>query len=219
MVGVFVVVATGLWPPLPELVTQGSAAVDGPLDTVDIDLDDGTLVVVETNGGAVELDHTSTWRGWRPTVTVDVDEGIATVVADCPWRPVVGSCSTDLYLVVPEGVQLRVRSGHGAVDLRELSGWVEVSMNGDLMATDIASPELLVSSGGGDVDVAFIEAPSRVDVDSGGGDVLIGLPGGPYEADLAGDPVINEVPTEELAERVLNVDGGSGAVTIRASDG
>jgi hypothetical protein len=218
--GVIVATVLVLWAgsPLPERTTDGFEIVDGEIHTVEIHLDRGDLTVRGSESDRIEVGHRSAWRGWPPRVSVTVADGIATVVAECPWRPVLGSCATTLDLVVPSDLHIDAHSADGRISLVDLGGWLEIDGHGPVVASGVRSAEVLVTTKGGQVDLGFAAEPSRVDVDSGGGDVRLVVPGGPYEVVADGGSVEVDVAAEELAERMITVDAGRGAITISPPD-
>ena len=196
-----------------------AVTLGGPVNRIDVQVADGDVELVPGSGDDVVVERSSSWRFRRPDAEAYVDDGTARIRSGCPPIVlVVGSCSVTHRIEVPAGVRVDVRTYSGRVTLGGVTGWVRVvTTEGRVEGDGILSPEVLVDTSGGSVGLAFAGAPSRVAVVSGGSGVDLRLPGGPYELDVRpGDGDVDiDVETDDLAERVIEVDTDGGDVSIR----
>lgn len=203
-----------------------STTIAGPVDRVVVQLARGDvqLVPVTDRTTDVVVETTLRWRFIRPESSAERSASgeVASLTGSCPRIVIIlGTCAVDYVVQVPSGTQVYVRTDAGTVVAEGLDGWVRiVTSGGDVSATDMRSPEVLVESEGGAVDLEFTTSPSRVDVASEGGAVGIRVPdGATYDLRTTGSTgvVDAEVPTDREAERTMRIRSGDGTVTISAS--
>lgn len=190
----------------------------GPVSRIDVQVADGDVELVPGTGDNVVVERTSNWRFRRPDADAYVEQGTARIRSGCP-RIVIpgGNCSVTHRIEVPDGVRVDVRTNSGRVWMEGLTGWVRVvTTEGRVVGDGLLSPEVLIDTSGGSVRLDFAQAPSRVAVLSGGRNVRLWLPSGPYEIDVdAADGNVDiEVDTEDLAERVIEIDTDGGDVSV-----
>lgn len=198
-----------------------SVTLGGPVERIDVQLTSGEVRLVPAEGEDVSVQRSRAWRFRSPEITATVDNGTARVRATCP-RVVVplGHCSADHRIEVPAGVRVDVRTDAGSVRVEGLDGWVRVvTTDGRVTGSDLRSPELIVDTSGGDVEVAFATSPSRVDLESGGGDIDVVVPSDRYEITTVsgGGEVIERVGSEAFAERRIHLRSGGGDIVVETS--
>lgn len=203
-----------------------STTIAGPVDRVVIQLARGDvqLVPVTDRTTDVVVESTLRWRFIRPESTAERNppSGVANLTGSCPRVVIIlGTCSVDYVVQVPSGTQVYVRTDEGTVVAEGLDGWVRiVTSGGAVTATDMRSPEVLVESEGGAVDLGFTSSPSRVDVASAGGEVAVQVPdGATYDLRTGGTTgeLDVTVATDREAERTMRIRSGDGSVTIHAT--
>jgi hypothetical protein len=116
---------------------------------------------------------------------------------------------------------LTLRTGGGDLDATRLTGRLRLASDGgDIGADALASPNVIVSTGGGDITLTFIRPPENVQVDSGGGDIQIVLRGGDTAYNVAtstgGGDLSNSVPVSTSSANTITVNSGGGDIHISA---
>jgi len=116
------------------------------------------------------------------------------------------------------GSRTSVNTGGGDLTAGNLSGTLNLnSVGGDVAGNNLAAPATTVSSGGGDVTVAFSKVPDHVNITSAGGNVTVLLPRGSTHYDISestdgGDYNVS-VPVGS-SSHTITVDSGGGDVAI-----
>lgn len=150
-------------------------------------------------------------------------------------------CSADLRIVVPRGLEVRVRSADDSVSVRSLTGRVDAdssngsveaeslsggtrlhSDNGSVRGTRLRTDSLEADSGNGSVRLEFAAAPVSVITRSDNGSVDIALPRGEegYAVDLdsGNGSTDNLVQSDPQSERRIVASSRNGSVTVRYLD-
>lgn len=175
-----------------------------------------------------------TWS--KPKVTVvSVASGV-TIKGHCA-NLAASICTQDLIVEVPADFRVTARSSGGDVTAKDLSGALNLSSSsGDVRATNAVGPLVLESSAGdvkasgllstdvsasssaGDVRLAFVQPPSRVEAGSSAGDVAVTLPNTvAYQVTAhssAGDTHVG-VHTDSTATRTVNAHSSAGDVSVQ----
>jgi hypothetical protein len=149
-----------------------------PVRSVVLDLDAGDVELVP-GSGPVSVRDTRRWGLRKPHVKRTVRDGVLTVKASCPggWF---SRCSTDLRVVIPADVPVRVRGAVGDVTGRGLD-------------TSRADIEVNV----GDVDVTLAQSPADLRAETNVGDVHVTVPRGIYAVTASTD-----VGDEDVADLI-----------------
>jgi hypothetical protein len=150
--------------------------------------------------------------------TVEVESGSGDITADGMTAPV--------WLKTGSG-DVNARGLTGGGELRTQSGDVSVqggrgnlvldSASGDVSGGDLAADRVRAETASGDVDLAFIRAPSRVDAFTASGDVHVSLPRGEaYNVDADSDSGDDDVDVTDDpdAPRVVRARTSSGDATV-----
>jgi hypothetical protein len=150
----------------------------------------------------------------------------------CPGE---GQCGQYTTVAIPPDVAVTVISGGATVSADGLHGPLTAStQGGDLHVSDLTGPlyadteagavsarglrsqTVIVSAGGGDVQIGFARPPRTVVVSSWGNPVTLTVPGGPYAVNAlaAQSGVSVRVPISPGAPRTLTLTSDNGPVTV-----
>lgn len=150
-------------------------------------------------------------------------------------------CSADLRIVIPRGLEVKIRSSDDSVSLRGLSGRVDAesdngsveaeslagdsrlhSENGSVRASRLRTDSLQADSNNGSVRVEFATAPLSAIARSDNGRVDVALPRGEegYAVDISSGngSTHNLVRSDPQSERRIVAHSDNGSVTVRYLD-
>jgi phage tail sheath gpL-like len=117
------------------------------------------------SGTAAQPGH-ATWALAGDTLRLSVD-----------CTGLVFHCGARFQVAVPARLPVVIDGGGGSVQLRALSGPVQVSTAaGDITASALRSPTVRVTSSQGDADVGFAAAPRFVDISCTSGNATVRVP-------------------------------------------
>jgi hypothetical protein len=220
----------------------GHGSYRQPVSRVEIDIDDGGLVVLAPGeAGAVSFQRRLEWSGTKPTVAETWDGQVFQVTAACeagPWRigwdPV---CSVGYTMDLPPGVTVDARNDSGGIEARDLDGEVRLTeTNGSLVVTNLGGPLVLHTGSGdiagsglragrvevqvttGDVDLSFAAPPDRIIVEATSGNPTIEVPRGDrYRISVETSTGHQEigVVNDPDAARTIEIRTTSGDVRLR----
>jgi DUF4097 and DUF4098 domain-containing protein YvlB len=189
--------------------------------------------------GSPDADVHVTAKGFHtltnPKVTATSTSTGVAVTGHCNDNGVL-LCTENLVIQVPVAFQVNVKISGGSVrtlgltgplDLHSSDGDIHVdgsvgrltldSSAGDVNVTNSSSTDVTASSSGGDVDLAFAVAPTRVHAISSAGDVRVQVPNGvAYRVTAttsAGDTKVT-VHTDSTASRTIDAQSSAGDVTV-----
>jgi hypothetical protein len=115
----------------------------------------------------------------------------------------------------------RVDTGGGNLTAISLTGNLQVfAEGGDVDAEDLASSQVLVQSGGGDVTLVFSQAPKDLQIIAQGGNVNVVLPSGGTKYDIStpdtegGNVSYPSALYSPTSTNVISADSGGGDITI-----
>lgn len=187
--------------------TLADAHVTGPVKNLQVDADDGHVVVTAGSGDGVTIHRVVHYESDTPHPGQQLTEGTLTFNKGC------SRCRVDYDLTVPAGVSVRARTdggrinikgvaaadtgsnsgsltvGHvtgnvsassdsGSITLQDVGGaMVTTSDSGSVYATELHSPTAKASSDSGAVQMEFTAPPRSVRVNSDSGSVRLALPG------------------------------------------
>lgn len=131
----------------------------------------------------------------------------------------VGAGSGDVQANLLSGT-VRVQTGSGNISGGALSG-SKVTLrasSGDITIDGLASLDVVVSDGSGNIGLTFTKVPTRVRVDNSSGDVTVVLPPGParYQVNAStssGNRTV-QVPQTSAPGHVITITDGSGNVSV-----
>ena len=103
-----------------------SYAVRGELARVELDVRSGRVEIADAGGGAVQVRRTDRFAYGRSSEEHrSIGGGVLRIHSRCP-SVVVGSCSADYRVAVPENVPVSVRTGDGDVHVAAFRGSVQI---------------------------------------------------------------------------------------------
>ena len=199
---------------------ETSYSLAGPLLGVDIAVGEGGVRILGGGRSDVHVRHTDRFAyGHEPHEQVDLEEGVLKINSGCPSL-VVGTCSADYALSVPDNVAVTVRVANGNIRLGEFRGSAQLTVEGGSIAVDgFCGFSLQASAGQGDIDVRTSCAADQLELRSDTGDVTALVPPGTYriDADSNGGRVdVDGVQTSEDAPWAIQALSGSGDVKVGA---
>lgn len=198
-------------------VTPADAEITGPVTNLQVNADDGHVVVTRGSGDAVTVHRVVHYESGTPHPGQRLTNGTLTFDNGCT------RCRVDYDLTVPASVRVRARtdsgrinvagvtsadaaSDSGAVTVRHVTGDVSIRSDsgglvlqdiggtlaastdsGSIRATELRSPTSTVSSDSGGLRLAFSQAPTDVRATSDSGSVRLAVPGGPYNVEVHTD--------------------------------
>jgi hypothetical protein len=220
LIAVGVVLAVWWW---QTAESEGAAyRVPSPVARVEITVEAGDVDVL--GGGPLQVTVRRDERfvyDQRPTEVRSFEDGVLHVRSTCP--PIVlGACSADYRLTVPEDVPVIVRSGSGDIRLTSYRGEGQVeTVSGDVVVDAYCGPALAVGSDSGSVRVSAACAPQRLELASRDGDVTAAVPAGRYRVDAesgSGEVRIAGLTVVDDAESEIQALSANGDVTVEGSE-
>jgi hypothetical protein len=213
----------------PSVAVLDVATDDGRVEVIGADVDD-VRITARISDGLVPTEFTHEVVGDRLQVRAR-----CVAVITGPW------CEAKLRIVVPRGMEVKVRSeddpvlvrgltgrvdahsSNGSVEAQALSGAVQLgSSNGSVRAFRMRTPSIQAGSGNGSVRLEFAEPPRSVIADSDNGSVEVALPRGDqgYDVDIASDNggTDNLVRTDSTSGSRVVATSNNGSVTVRYLD-
>ena len=210
--------------------------VTAPVDTLEIDVESGRVVVEAGDSDDIEVTATRRWALWaQPTVSTEVLGGTLRVAGDCPaWF--VSWCETSVRVRAPEDVTVVADSDAGTIDVRGTAADVDASTSaGNITVDDVAGAVALHTSAGsidarglhgdsieartsaGNVTLDVESAPRRIEAESDAGSVDVAVPDGSYDvlADTSVGQVRVDVVSDPSADRTILARTSAGNVTVR----
>lgn len=196
-----------------------SYPVTGSLDRLAFDLGDGDIVIV--GGGqrdAVEVRRTERSSFGHDAVTRRAVEGaVFRVHSRCPTS-LLGPCTVEYRVIVPDNVAIDIRTSGGDVSLRGYRGSARVTTGGGRIdVADYCGNSLDARAGGGDIALEAACAPPRLSLRSTSGSIHAVLPAGRYDVDAessTGRESIRGLISRADAPYAIQVLSGSGDVFV-----
>lgn len=196
-----------------------SYPVTGSLDRLAFDLGDGDVVIV--GGGqrdAVEVRRTERSSFGHDAVTRRAVEGaVFRVHSRCPTS-LLGPCTVEYRVIVPDNVAIDIRTSGGDVSLRGYRGSARVTTGGGRIdVADYCGNSLDARAGGGDIALEAACAPPRLSLRSTSGSIHAVLPAGRYDVDAessTGRESIRGLISRADAPYAIQVLSGSGDVFV-----
>ncbi len=205
---------------------------------VDIAVDSGTVTVVATDGPEAEVEMTVRRGLLSGSQHQDLVDGRLAIESTCPTIAQFNSCSTDVVVRAPAGVQVVAASHYGDVAVSDFTGDVSASSSsgsmrgvrlsgnvmfatnyGDVRLEGLAATVVSASTSSGNVVIEFAVEPHNVRATSSYGDLDIVVPesGVAYRLDLSssyGD-VAGDVRTDPTSDRAISASTSAGNVSVR----
>jgi hypothetical protein len=194
-------------------------AVAEPVHKLVVAADAGDVKVVATDADRVTVRRTTHWVTKEPKPTKTVSGGVLRLAGDCDgWTTF--RCETSYRVEVPSGLAVDVKADAGDVDVRGVTGTVNLSSDsGDVSAHGLTGARLRATSQSGDVRLGLVTSPSSIEALSDSGDVDVELPRGEYALDThtdSGDTSVHGIIRYDRADHAVKARSDSGDVTVRA---
>jgi len=194
-------------------------AVTEPVQKLVVAADAGDVKVVATDTDRVTVRRTTHWVTSEPKPTKTVSGGVLRLADDCEgWTTF--RCETSYRIEVPRGLAVEVKADSGDVDVRGVTGAVNLaSDSGDVSGHALAGARLRATSDSGDVRLGLVSSPLSVEALSDSGDVDVDLPRGEYALDThtdSGDTTVRDIVRYDRADHAVKARSDSGDVTVGA---
>lgn len=195
-----------------------SYAVRGDLARVELDVRSGRVEIADAGGAAVQVRRTDRFAyGHSSEEHRSVSGGLLRIQSRCP-SVVVGSCSADYRVAVPENVPVSVRTGDGDVHVAAFRGSVQIQSGaGDVAVDAFCGFSLSVKTASGDVHATATCSPQTLDLRSSSGSLDATVPTGSYRVDAdsnAGRRDVTGVQQSSDAPFEIQALSDSGDVTV-----
>jgi hypothetical protein len=191
--------------------------VNGTLEGLSFDLAGGNIEIV---GGAeaVKVSRREHYAfGHFANTDKTVSGTTLRVRSRCP-RPLLGPCSVDYRVTVPDNVGLEIHTTAGHVALRGYRGSAKVTTgSGTIEIAGYCGNSLDARAGSGAITVQAVCAPPRMSLRTSSGAVSAEVPAGRYDLDAetnAGDATVRGITARDDAPYSVQVLSGSGDVTV-----
>jgi hypothetical protein len=204
-----------------EHTRSGSYAVTGVLRRIEVNVGDGNVEILGGGKGPVQVRSSERYAyGHAPHERHAVQGGVLLVEADCP-RIVLGRCSVDYRLEVPNNVPVVVHAASGNVQLEAFHGSAELmTSTGDVTADAFCGFSLDATTGTGDISVAATCSPTRLDLRAGTGNVTARVPPNRYRVDATthtGDVDVSGIVRADDASFEILALSDTGDVKVEAT--
>ncbi|MBD0328673.1 MAG: DUF4097 family beta strand repeat protein [Thermoleophilia bacterium] len=217
--GVAVALMAGLW-----LATSGTRSASypfaGPLLGIEIAVGHGDVEILGGGRSSVHVRRTERYAyDHGPREQLALEDGVLKIRSDCASL-VIGTCSADYVVAIPDNVSVTIRAANGDVRLRGYRGSADVTTTRGGIAVDgFCGFVLHATAGRGDIDVATACAPERLELRSERGDVTAVVPPGRYQVDAdtnEGRATVRGIATADDAPWKIQALSGRGDVTVKA---
>jgi hypothetical protein len=193
--------------------------VTGSLNGIQLNIRSGNVEVLGGGSAAVEVRRTDHFAfGHHSTEKRSIAGGVLRVTSSCP-SVVLGHCSADYRLTVPDNVPVTVHTGQGDVHLASYRGSASVVTGaGNVNVDAFCGFSLAITTGSGSARATTACSPQRLQIRSGSGDVDAAVPTGRYrvEADSnGGSRRVSGVTATSDAPFEISALSGSGNVSVR----
>lgn len=209
----------GLWAATSH---QGSTsyAVPGALLGVELDVTRGDVEIFGGGSASVEVRRTDrSLYGHEPEEHRTVANNVLRIESRCPSL-VIGSCSADYRLTVPESVALTVTAEQGDVRLVGYRGSAHLSTrDGSISAGGFCGYVFQATAKGGNVDVEAVCSPEAIELRTDTGDVAAAVPPGRYSVEVDTNGGATDVSGLEVADDApwkIQALSNTGDVTVQA---
>jgi hypothetical protein len=202
--------------------SSSSAAIRAPLTGIELSVEQGTVSVL--GGGSQSpvvlrhRDHSTFGHG--PSEQRSIRAGVLRVTSHCPTI-LLGSCSSDYQLIVPDNVPVTVRAPGGGITLDAYHGSADLETNGGRIRVDAFCGFVLHAlTLSGRIDVGTSCSPQRLELRSSEGDISVVVPQGRYEVEAAsssGRTRLRGLSSESGAPWSISAISNSGDVGVEAA--
>ncbi|MFB4311831.1 DUF4097 family beta strand repeat-containing protein [Actinomadura sp. GTD37] len=240
-----VVVAPVLPAALGRAVRQTSSSVTPyhhAIRELRLDMEGAAVSVGPGPDGEARVYKDLRWGLREPGVTESLVDGVLSVAFRCGGTGLPGGgCGADIDVRVPAGTRVSAVSGAGEIDVRGLTGDLDLrtgsgrigvagargrlrlrARSGAITGTGLASPETRARVSSGALDLRYAEPPRTVEASAGSGAAKIIVPPGSHYAVQAGtgsgDVHLNQAVIDPHAPGSISVHTGSGTTYVDYRD-
>ncbi|HEY1368088.1 MAG TPA: DUF4097 family beta strand repeat-containing protein [Gaiellaceae bacterium] len=181
-----------------DTTQSGHSRVAGPVHTVVVDGDAGSVHFTAAGRAPVEVTHTSSWLFSKPTVRQSLDDGILYLRSRCSGGL---SCDTDFEVRAAAGTSVEVNEDASDVTVQGAPG------------------DVTVKTDAGRIHVDLTRAPNRIHAETDAGTVHVVVPRGVYAVDTrtdAGSETVRGLVRSDGAARTIEARSDAGDVTVEA---
>jgi hypothetical protein len=209
----------GIWWAATKETRIATYRVTGSLTRVEIDVRSGGAEITDASGSAVEVRRTDRFAFGRPArERRTLTNGVLRIASRCP-RVVVGSCTSDYRVALPENVPVVVRSGDGDVHVGAFRGSADIqSGSGNVIVDGFCGFALSIKTASGDARATATCSPQSLNVRSSTGDIQATVPAGSYRLDAEstnGRTDVSGIQRSADAPYEVQALSDSGDVTVR----
>lgn len=197
-----------------------STQLPGAVLGVELRVQSGNVNVVGGSRDRLSIRHSDRSAfGHVPREQRSVRRGILAITSTCPDL-VVGRCSSDYRIAVPDNVPISIRAEDGTVHLAGYHGSADIATNsGAITVEGYCGFVLGAASASGDVKVQAACSPERLALRSGSGDISALVPAGNYRvqsASSSGSTSVKGVTNDQGAPWSIEALSNTGSVTLAA---
>lgn len=206
----------GLWTACAPV--QGRAIeVNGEVRRVELRVDTGSVRVVGAPAGS-RVRVLRKARAFPDTrkVNQEIEGGVMRIEARCGGAI---DCRVDHELRVDPSVTVVVVLDDGDVELDAVLGDLDIEVGlGKVTGAMLGGADVEVRTEGGNIDLGFVTAPTRLTANAAAGDVTLRVPAGSYRCDLAAAPPETAgLRCDEAAPHTIAASTAVGKLRLRAS--
>ncbi|MEA2351805.1 MAG: hypothetical protein QOJ14_219 [Thermoleophilaceae bacterium] len=214
-----VAIGLGIWWAATKETRIAHYRVTGPLTRIEVNVHSGSVEITDAGGSAAEVRRTDRFAFDRPShERRSLESGVLRLSSRCP-RLVVGSCTSDYRVAVPENVPVVIRSSGGDVRIAAFRGSADVQTgSGNVFVDGFCGFALSVKTGSGSAHATATCSPQTLNLRSSTGDLDATVPAGGYriEADSNnGSTEVSGVQRNPGAPYEIQALSDAGDVTVR----
>ncbi len=194
------------------ITLPASADISGKTGSGDVWIDgmDAHGVDVETGSGNVNVANIAG--------PVNIGTGSGDLDVECVGGDATLSAgSGNIHAHCVSG-DLQAETGSGDILIATVQGNLSLqTSSGNVRGDELAAATTLATSGSGDIELQFWDAPSLVDVSTGSGNADLWVPAGTYSLDLqtgSGNTTVTGIADDPRADGQITVSTGSGNIHL-----
>ncbi|MES9540861.1 DUF4097 family beta strand repeat-containing protein [Actinomadura sp. NPDC000600] len=223
-------------------VERTSTSYRQPVREVRLDVDDAEVSVWPGSDGGARVYKDLHWVRSKPELTESLVDDVLFVTFRCPGPERLGpGCGADIEVQVPAGARVSAVSGSGRIDVRGITGDLDLrtgsgeidvvgargrlqllARSGTVTGRALASPNTQADVSSGTLDLRYAEPPDSVDASAHSGTVKIIVPAGSRYRVAgwtgAGDAHLNPALYDDRSPRRISVRSGSGGTYLDYRD-
>lgn len=206
-----------LWLSSPRTSTA-SSHLPASLMGIELRVQSGNVTIVGGSRAGVEISRSEhSVFGHGPHERRSISSGIVRITSSCP-RLVLGSCTANYRIDVPNDVPISIRTEHGDIRLDSYHGSADIATDSGAINVDGYCGFVLgAASASGDVNVASICSADRLTLRSGTGNVSATVPPGGYRIQAAsstGRTTVRGVVDDDGAPWAIQALSNTGRVRV-----